>query len=63
MKRFQRHFSGTKGEKAIQRDMSDARVAQLRGTPSLYINGRKYQGQGGYSVPALKAVIKRYFLK
>ena len=63
MKKFEAYLKSGKGEKIIERDMNDGRKAGVRGTPSVYINGRKYQGQGGYSPQAFKAVINKYFKK
>ena len=46
----------------INRDMAEGRKAGLRGTPTIYLNGRKFQPPGGPSVAALKAVIDSEFL-
>ena len=45
----------------LDKDMAEARAAGLRGTPSIYINGRKFQSTAGYSPQAFKSVIDKYF--
>jgi protein-disulfide isomerase len=63
MAKFNAYIASGEGEKIITGDMNDGRKAGVRGTPTVYINGRKFQPTGGYSVPALKQVIKKYFPK
>ena len=43
--------------------MVEARSAGVRGTPSVYINGRKFNPPSGYNVDTFSAVIDKYILK
>ncbi|MEC8023283.1 MAG: thioredoxin domain-containing protein [Myxococcota bacterium] len=63
MAKFDAYIASGEGEKIITGDMNDGRKAGVRGTPSVYINGRKFQPTGGYSVPAIKQILKKYFPK
>lgn len=44
MKRFEADFSSPATKKAILKDMDDGDKAGVEGTPSVFINGRKYNG-------------------
>jgi|GEM_PF-483106 len=44
----------------LQRDMRDGRRAQVSGTPTIFLNGRKYQGPRGYNPLGLEAVAREY---
>jgi len=46
----------------IESDMAEARNAGVRGTPTIYINGRKFNSPSGYNVEAFSAVIDKYIL-
>ena len=63
MGKFKAYVASGKGEKIVENDMKEGRAAAVRGTPSVYINGRKYQSTAGYSPAAFKSVIKKYFSK
>jgi len=41
----------------IEDDMAEARVAGLRGTPTVYIQGRKFNSNSGYNSEAFRSVI------
>ena len=62
MAKFNAFLKSGQGEKMIAEDMADGSKAGVRGTPSVYINGRKYQG-GGYAPKAIQAIAKKYFPK
>lgn len=47
----------------IANDMREASRAGVRGTPSVFINGRRFQPTGGYSVEGFKAAIDKEILK
>lgn len=50
--------------KLVEKDMAEGRTAGVRGTPSLYINGRKFSPTGsGYNLKAFTSVIDKYILK
>jgi protein-disulfide isomerase len=42
----------------VQRDVTDASQAEVRGTPTVFINGRHFQPAGGMTVEALEQAIK-----
>lgn len=44
MNRFQTDFSSPATKKTILKDMDDGDKAGVEGTPSVFINGRKYNG-------------------
>ena len=44
MKRFQADLDSPETKKTVARDMEDGDRAGVEGTPSVYINGRKYNG-------------------
>ena len=59
--KFKADFADAKTAAIVKQDMDEARRAGLRGTPSFYINGRRYQG--GMSPAALKQVMLKNFPK
>lgn len=54
-KRFESDLASTEIHEAVLRDMQDGEKAGVEGTPTLFINGQKYNGP--ISVPALKVVL------
>jgi protein-disulfide isomerase len=63
MKKFEAYLKSGKGEKIVQSDMSQGQAAGVRGTPSIYINGRKFDSSAGMSPAAFKKIILKYFKK
>ena len=61
LKQFRRDISSADANALIAADMRDARRAGLRGTPTLYINGRQFQPTGGYSVESIRSAIQKTF--
>jgi len=55
MKRFDVDLPSDEVKKAIVRDMEDGDKAGVEGTPSVYINGKKYNGS--LDLPAIKPII------
>ena len=55
MKRFDVDLPSGEVKKAIVRDMEDGDKAGVEGTPSVYINGKKYNGS--LDLPAIKPII------
>jgi protein-disulfide isomerase len=51
-----------KHQSLVDADMAEAREAQVRGTPTVFINGRKFNSNTGYNVDAFAAVIDSYVL-
>jgi protein-disulfide isomerase len=45
----------------LDRDLADARVASVRSTPAVFINGRKWSPANGYSAKQLEKDLDRYF--
>jgi protein-disulfide isomerase len=62
-KKFTAFVKSGKGEARIKAEMAEGQRAGVRGTPSIYINGRKFQSTAGYSPAAFKSVINKYFKK
>ena len=62
MAKFKASFNDPATAAMVKADMEEGRKAGLRGTPSVYINGRKFQPQRGYSVSAFKSVIDAEFM-
>ncbi len=46
----------------IDAEMAEGRKAGVRGTPTIYINGRRFTAPGGYTVEAFSSVIDKYIL-
>jgi protein-disulfide isomerase len=55
MKRFEADLDSAEVRKAIARDLEDGDRAGVEGTPSVYINGRKYNG--ALDLPAIRKII------
>jgi protein-disulfide isomerase len=55
MQRFEADLDSAETRKTIARDMQDGDRAGVEGTPSIFINGRKYNGS--LDLPAMRAVI------
>ncbi len=50
-------------KKQVESDMAEGRAAGVRGTPTIFINGRKFNSPSGYNVKAFTSVIDKYLLK
>jgi len=61
MGRFKKDLEAGVGKDVISRDMREGQGAGASGTPSVYINGMKYQGPRGYPPEGLEAVARTYF--
>ena len=61
MARFKKDLDGGVGKSVISRDMREGQNAGVSGTPSVYINGMKYQGPRGYPAEGLEAVARVHF--
>lgn len=60
VEKFKASFKDPKWDAEVRKDMGEARVAGVRGTPSLFINGRKYEGN--MSPLGFKSVIDKEIL-
>ena len=58
--RFKKELDDGTHKAKIARDTQDAQAAGIGGTPSIYLNGRKYQGPRGYPAEGLEAVARQY---
>jgi len=47
----------------VDAEMAEGRKSGVRGTPSVYINGRKFTSPSGYNLRAFTSVIDKYILK
>ena len=54
--------SGSK-KAQVDAEMAEGRKAGVRGTPTLFINGRKFSSPSGYNLRAFTSVIDKYILK
>ncbi|PKN56211.1 MAG: thioredoxin [Deltaproteobacteria bacterium HGW-Deltaproteobacteria-14] len=61
--KFAACFESAKHKTDIEADMAEGREAGVRGTPTLYINGRKFNSPSGYNLEAFTTVIDKYILK
>ena len=43
--------------------MAEARRSKVRGTPTIFINGRKFTSPSGYNRNAFVSVINKYVLR
>src|SRR5690606_37871581 len=62
MGKFDACMSSNKFQAQIDADMAEARAAQVRGTPTIFINGRKFNSNTGYNVEAFASVIEKHIL-
>ena len=63
MEKFKAAVASDKFKDKIRRDMAEGGRVGVQGTPSVYINGRKFSPAGGYSVEAFQSTIDKYILK
>ena len=59
--KYKAYLASGKGEKELEKDAAEARVAGLRGTPTIYVNGRKLNANIIGSPDAMKKLIDQYF--
>ena len=59
-KKFKDCFDNQKTKDRVEADMAEARKAGVRGTPTLFINGRKFTSPSGYNLNAFTGVIDKY---
>jgi protein-disulfide isomerase len=61
--KFSACLGDPKVDEKVEADMSEARKAQVRGTPTIFINGRKFTSPSGYNKAAFVSVIDKYLMK
>jgi len=60
--KFDACVAAKKFQAQIDGDMAEARDSQVRGTPTIFINGRKFNSNSGYNIEAFTSVIDKYIL-
>ena len=60
--KFSKCMETKKYEDQVKAEMAEGRKAKVRGTPSIYINGRKFQSPSGYNLAAFTTVIDKEIL-
>jgi protein-disulfide isomerase len=45
----------------VKEDVAEGNRVGVRGTPTLFVNGRRYQPSGGYTVEGLEKVLAKHF--
>ena len=60
MGKFKSALDSGKFKSFVQTDASEGQAAGISGTPSVYINGYKYQGPRGYPPDGLEGVARMY---
>ncbi|NUN16175.1 MAG: thioredoxin domain-containing protein [Myxococcales bacterium] len=63
VEKFKAALANPKWEEKVKKDMAEGSASGVQGTPSLYINGRKFEPAGGMSPDAILAVINTEILK
>ncbi len=58
--KFKDCFDNQKTKDRVEADMAEARKAGVRGTPTLFINGRKFTSPSGYNLNAFTSVVDKY---
>ena len=59
--KFKKDLDAGVGKQLISRDSQEGANAGVSGTPSVFINGMRYQGPRGYPPEGLEAVARTYF--
>ena len=61
--RFQRCRKSPATKARVERDMAEAREAGVKGTPTVFVNGREFISSGGYTVDSMAETIDSFFGK
>ncbi len=59
---FKKCMESGKHKDLVNADMEEGRKAGVRGTPTIYINGRKFTSPSGYNLEAFTRVIDKHIL-
>lgn len=63
MEKFKASIAADKYKDKIQRDMAEGKRIGVQGTPTVFINGRRFSPAGGYSPESVQSAIDKYILK
>ncbi|MGM0575736.1 MAG: DsbA family protein [Myxococcota bacterium] len=61
VEKFEQALDSDEYADEVKADVAEGRRVGVRGTPSVYINGRKYSPSGGYSAESIEKVLAREF--
>ena len=61
MAAFKADLSGGKYAAQVKAEMAEGQGAGVRGTPTVFINGRRYKPSGGYTVAGIEKVLAQEF--
>lgn len=61
VEKFKADLNGGRYAGQVKKDTAEGQRAGVRGTPSVYINGRKYSPSGGYTVESLEKTLAKEF--
>ena len=61
MTKFKADLSSGKFASKVKAEVAEGNRAGVRGTPSIYINGRKFSPSGGYTVEGFEKTMARSF--
>ena len=61
--KFEECMESGKYKAKVEADMAEARKAQVRGTRTIFINGRKFTSPSGYNKASFLNVIDKHILK
>ncbi len=59
--KFKAELDGNKYADQVKADIAEGNRIGVRGTPSVFINGRKYSPSGGYTVESLEKLLAKEF--
>ena len=59
--KFKADLSSSKYAAQVKAEAAEGQSAGVRGTPSVFINGRRYQPSGGYTVEGIEKVLAQEF--
>ena len=59
---FKKCMDTDKFKGQVEKEMAEGRKAGVRGTPSIYINGRKFSSPTGYNLKAFTSIIDKEIL-
>ena len=61
VEKFKADLSSNKYAAEVKAEMAEGQRAGVRGTPSVFINGRQYKPSGGYNVASMEKLLAQEF--